>query len=281
MKDKCLVDTEIRQSTVGNSEGSQLPSDIFMELASDTRCEILKMLDDKPAHATKIASTLKLTKQDTHRNTARLTEIGLIKKDTEGFFLLTEFGKAISSQFSYFQFLNKHKEYFKNHTFGKVPEKFIHRLGELENAQQVSSIAEVLVRLRKMESTSKNQFKLMTTQAFSDLVTLELGLIKKGVKTQILIGKNTILPREISEEINLEDLMKRENFQQRRIEKIEVAIFITDESCAVMFPNRKGEINMNDMFVGNDNRVREWCDDVFDHYWKFSKPLTSLKDFIR
>ena len=264
-----------------DSEESPLPSDIFMELASDTRYDILKMLDDKPAHATKIANTLKVTKQDTHRNTARLTEIGMIKKDADGFFLLTEFGKAVSSQFPYFQFLNKNKEFFENRTLGNVPEKFIHRLGELENTQQVSGVAKVLVRLRKMESSTKNQFKLMSTQAFSDEAKTIEELIKKGVKTQILIGKNTILPKETLENINLEDLVKRENFQHRRIEKIEVAIFITDEGCAIMFPNRKGEINMNDMFVGNDNSVREWCDDVFDHYWKFSKPVTNLKDFIK
>src|SRR2546430_5449170 len=147
-----------------DSKESQLASDLFMELASDTRYEILKLLYDKPAHATKIANTLKLTKQDTHRNTARLTQIGLIKKDAEGFFLLTEFGKAISSQLPYFQFLNKNKEFFENRTLGNVPEKFIHRLGELENTQLVSSVAKVLARLRKMESSSKNQFKLMSTQ---------------------------------------------------------------------------------------------------------------------
>ena len=264
-----------------DSEESPLPSDIFMELASDTRYEILKMLDGKPAHATKIANTLKLTKQDTHRNTARLTEIGLIKKDAEGFFLLTEFGKAISSQFPYFQFLNKHKEFFENRTLGNVPEKFIHRLGELENTQLVSSVAKVLARLRKMESSSKNQFKLMSTQGFSDEAKTIVDLIKKGVKMQILIGKNTVIPREILEDIDLEKIMKRENFLQRQIEKIEVALYITDESCAVMFPNRKGEINMNDMFVGNDSKVREWCDDVFEHYWKFSKPFTSFNDFIK
>jgi predicted transcriptional regulator len=264
-----------------DSEESQVPSGIFMELASDTRYEILKMLHDKPSHATKIATTIKLTKQETHRNTARLTEAGLIKKEADGLFSLTEFGKAISSQFPYFQFLNKNKEFFENRTLGNVPEKFIHRLGELENTEQVRSVAEVLVRLRKMESRTKNQSKLMTTQGFSDEGKIIVDSIKKGVKIQTLIGKNTIIPRELLEDINLEDLMQKENFLQRRIEKIEVAIYITDEGCAVMFPNRKGEINMNDMFVGNDNRVREWCDDVFEHYWKFSKPLTNLKDFIK
>jgi len=150
----------------------------------------------------------------------------------------------------------------------------------LDNTQQVSSVAQVLVRLKKMETRTKNQFKLMSTQGFADEAKTITDLIKKGVKTQILIGKNTVIPREILEDINL-DLLKRKNFLQRQIEKIEVGIFITDDSCAVLFPNRKGEINMNSMFVGDDDRIREWCDDVFEHYWKFSKPFTSFNDFIK
>jgi predicted transcriptional regulator len=265
---------------VDDSEESQLPSYIFMDLASDTRYEILKMLDNEQARATKIASTLKLTKQETHRNTARLTESGMIKKGSDGLFLLTEFGKAMISQFPYFQFLNKHKEFFENHTLENVPEKFIHRLGELEDTIQVSSVAQVLVRLKKMESLTKNELKLMSTQGFSDEAKTIQNLIKKGVKMQILIGKNTIIPREILEELDLE-LLKRENVLMRRIEKIEIALFITDEGCAIMFPNRKGEINMNSMLVGNDNKVREWCDDVFEHYWKTSKPFTNFDDLIK
>src|SRR5439155_10465263 len=230
---------------MGDSEGSQLPSDIFMELASDTRCEILKMLYDKPTQATKITNTLKLTKQETHRNTARLTEVGMIKKDVNGSFSLTEFGKAITIQFSYFLFLNKHKEFFESHTFGNVPEKFVQRLGALENTQLVSSVTKVLEKLKKIESSTKNQLKIMISQAWSDEGKIVRDLVKKDVKMYGLFGKNTVVPREIWEDIistDIEQLLQRENFQQRQIEKVEVAVYITDERCAIMFPNRKDEI---------------------------------------
>ena len=124
----------------------------------------------------------------------------------------------------------------------------------------------------------------MISQAWSDEGKIVRDLVKKDVKMYGLFGKNTVVPREIWEDIistDIEQLLQRENFQQRQIEKVEVAVYITDERCAIMFPNRKGEIDMNNMFVGNDSRAREWCNDVFDHYWKFSKPITSFKDFIK
>lgn len=269
---------------MGDSE-EQLPSDIFLELASDTRCEILKMLYDKPAHATKIANTLKLTKQETHRNTARLTEVGMIKKDVDGFFLLTEFGRAITSQFSYFQFLNKHKEFFEGHTFGNLPEKFVQRLGALGNTQLVSSVTVVLEKLKKMESSTKNQLKIMVSQGWHEEGKILADLAKKDVKILTIVGKNTIFPSELMESSTIKEIerlrLQRKNLEQRVVNKVEVGVYLTDESCAIMFPNRKGEINLNSMFVGHDSRVREWCNDVFGHYWKFSKPFTSFKDFAK
>ncbi len=47
-----------------------------------------------------------------------------------------------------------------------------------------------------MESRTKNQFKLMSTQGFSDEAKTIVDLNKKGVKTQILIGKNTAIPKK-------------------------------------------------------------------------------------
>lgn len=262
-----------------------LLSEIFMELASDTRCDILAMLHEKPSQATKIANALKLTKQETHRNTARLTEVGIIKKDVDGFFALTEFGTAITNQFSYFQFLNKHKEFFERHTFQNIPEKFVQRLGALENTRLVSSVTEILEKLKRMESSTKNQLKLMVAQGWHEEGKIILDLAKKDVKVDTIVGKNTIIPSELIEGKTIKEIEKlsieRKNLEARQVNKVEIAVYISDESCAIMFPNRKGEIDMNNMFVGNDGRAYEWCNDVFDHYWKFSKPFRGWKDLIK
>ena len=131
---------------MNDSGGSQLPSEVFMELASDTRCDILNMLYDKPVHSSSIVKTLKLTKQDTHRNTSRLTESGIIRKNSEGLFSLTEYGKLIVEQIQYYQFLYKYKKFFEDHTCD-LPLKFKQRLGVLNNCELVTKVTNVQQRI--------------------------------------------------------------------------------------------------------------------------------------
>jgi len=98
-------------------------SEIFLELANETRCDILLLLMNNPHRPTEISKKLDITIQETHRNTSRMTEADLISKDSNGFFNLTDYGKIISEQISYFIFFNLNKKFFKNHTVGKIPSK--------------------------------------------------------------------------------------------------------------------------------------------------------------
>ena len=51
------------------------------------------------------------------------------------------------------------------------------------------------------------------------------------------------------------------------VEKVDVALYISDELAAVMFPNMRGEIDMGSIFIGGDPAFYEWCNDLFNHYW--------------
>jgi predicted transcriptional regulator len=95
---------------MAGDDAPKLPADIFMELASETRCHILLMLDEQPRRANELATKLNLTVQEAHRNTTRLMEAGIIRKSADGSFSITEYGKIITRQISYFQFLREHRE---------------------------------------------------------------------------------------------------------------------------------------------------------------------------
>ena len=125
-------------------------SDIFLELASETRCQILSILSTKPHRSTDISKKINTSIQETHRNTARMIEAGLLVKDSDGLFNLTEYGKIITNQISYFEFLRNNKTFFEEHIVGKIPQKFIQRIGSLKNCQIVSSVTKVLERLKKI-----------------------------------------------------------------------------------------------------------------------------------
>jgi predicted transcriptional regulator len=52
------------------------------------------------------------------------------------------------------------------------------------------------------------------------------------------------------------------------VEKVEIALYISDERAAVMFPNMRGEIDMGAILIGSEPMFYEWCKDLFDHYWE-------------
>ena len=256
-----------------------LPFELFADLASETRCSMLVALNCEPLRLNQLAKKLDLTIQDAHRNIDKLIESGIIQKNSDATLSLTGYGKLMTKQLTSLQFLNKHKQFFEDHTLENIPEKFMQRVGALNETRPITSVAEVLEKLKKIESDTKDHLKIMISQAWSDEGKILINLIKNNVIVHSLIGKNTVLPDEIIDEIiekHLEKLASRDNFERRQIDQINVALYIGDNSCAVMFPNKKGTIEMNSIFLGNDEAFKEWCNDVYEYYWSRSRPQTKV-----
>jgi predicted transcriptional regulator len=258
-------------------EGS-LPFELFTDLASETRCAILVALSKEPLRLNQLAKKLDLTIQDAHRNADKLAGSLIIQKNADATLSLTEYGRLMAKQIQYFEFLYRYKQFFEDHIIQNVPEKFVQRIGALQNSQLITSVTEVLEKLKKIESNTKKALKIMVSQAWSAEGKILINLTKNDVIVHTLIGKNTIFPDEIIDTIikNLDKLSSKENFVQRQIDSVDVAVYITDDSCAVMFPNKKGQIDMNSMFLSEDDSFREWCNDIFEYYWSRSRPQVRI-----
>lgn len=256
-----------------------LPADLFMELASETRCEILLILKKSPTRTNKLAKDLHLSVQETHRNTSRLTETGLIQKDHEGMFSLTEYGTLVVEQLGYYQFLYKHKKFFEDHTCD-LPSKFKQRLGSLQNCQLITKVTNVQQKIKKMESEAEDQIKLIVSQAWEDEGKILLDRVKKDVKVSGIFGYDSIMPDEIAEHIQKKLIVyiQKGVFEQKIVEgSVKVSLYIADKKAAVMFPNKKGEIEMDTLFFGEDPVFYNWCLDYFEYLWNIAKPIVKGK----
>jgi len=249
-------------------ENEDFVSDIFLELASETRCQILSMLAEKPFRSTEISKKIGTSIQETHRNTARMTDAGLIVKDSSGFFNLTNYGRVITKQIPYFEFFRLNKKFFEDHTVGKIPDKFIQRIGSLKNCQIISSVTVVLERLKKLEFSAEKELKIMVNQAWEDEGKALIACNEKGVKVRAILGKNTIFSKELidSADENKKNLDEK-LIEQRMIESVPISIYISHNDVGVIFPNLKGEVDMNTLLLSEDPDFRGWCEDVFEYYW--------------
>ena len=249
-----------------NNENSV--ADIFIELASETRCQILSILAEKPHRSTEISKKIDMSVQETHRNTTRMTDAGLLVKDSDGFFNLTNYGRVVTNQISYFEFFRKNKTFFDEHMVGKIPQKFIQRIGSLKNCQIISNVTIVLERLKKLESSTQKELKIMVNQAWDEEGKIVTACVQNGVKVRGIMGKDTIFPKELIEfaEKSISELDPN-MVEHRIIESVPISVYISDKEAGIFFPNLKGKVDMNALLVSEDIEFRLWCEDIFEEYW--------------
>lgn len=263
-----------------SSDKTSLASELFMELASETRLSILASLNVRPAKLSSLSREVNTTVQDVYRNLNRMVQEGLIRR-ADGMFYITEYGMLVMKQIPDFMFMKKHRKYFEHHCLANIiPDKFLQRIGALNNCKTVSSATAVFQSLKKMQSSATKSLKVVVSQAWPEEGEIFIDRADHGVKIFVLVGQNTIFPKNVVENImpKINTLASKGIMERRMIEKVRVAAFIVDDrEGALTFPNTEDEVDMTTLFVGEDSNFCEWCLDYFDYIWKDSKPFDVKK----
>ncbi len=243
--------------------------DIFWELAGEMRRNILFKLDSKSMKLSQLAKELDASVQEVHRNVNRLIDAGLVAKNSEGLLILTTYGKTVLTQIPSFQFLARNKQYFEEHILA-LPMKFIQRIGALNNSELINGVVAVLARWKSMYNNADEHIMEIMAQVPLDLIEPLANRIKQGVKFSYIFGENTIVPkgrREILQRLNWNSLLAKGLVERRMIKKVQVMVIVTDKEAGVLFPNKKGDTDMNHMFYSKDPLFHEWCLDFFRYTW--------------
>ncbi len=250
-----------------DGSGDPEAAGLFMELASETRCAIIASVARRPAKLSTLARELGVTVQDVHRNVNRLVEAGLLGRNG-GEFCLSEFGRAVAAQLPYFAFMKKNRKFFEEHTLAGIPDKFVQRIGSLQACKVIEPVTVVLEELKRLERSAEKRLMIMVTQAWPEEGEILVDRAKNGVEVRVVIGRNTIFPRNVIEQvIPTIERLGPDAVKGRMIDRLEIAAYIADKRAAVMFPGPKGEVDMGTMLAGSDAAFVEWCSDLFEHVW--------------
>jgi predicted transcriptional regulator len=259
-----------------DGSGDPEAAGLFMELASETRCAIIGSVARRPAKLSTLARELGVTVQDVHRNANRLVEAGLLDR-RDGEFYLSEFGRAVATQLPYFAFMNKNREFFGGHTLAPLPDKFVQRVGALASCRIVETVTVVLEELKALEMAARRRLDIMVTQAWPEEGQILIDRARGGVAVRGIVGRNTVFPKSVVNGIvpALEQL--RPHVNSRMMDRLDVAVYIADDSAAVMLPNSRGEVDMSTLLAGDDPVFVEWCSDLFEHVWAKTVPMDIKK----
>ena len=241
-----------------------------MELAGESRYAILQMLKEQKWRSAQLAKELNLTIQETHRNTVRLADAGLIKKDSDGFFSLTPYGRIMVSQLGSFGFLNKYKEYFGEHFPSDLPSKFLQRIGNLSNCELIHGNFAIVDKWLSLAEDAKEYLRIMTAQIPPQFFKLWVSKAKKGLQIFLIHGENTIAPKGFKKELTssvVRNLISEGIYKRKMVKKIQTMMVMNEKRGILFFPDSKGESDMYYAFISDDPDFHEWCIDYFDYIW--------------
>jgi predicted transcriptional regulator len=257
-------------------------ADDFLELASQQRLGILLRLLDKNSKVSIIAKDLDATVPEVYRNFERLVKADLIAKESDGDYRITTYGKIICGQIPSLAFLSQNKKYFREHDFGDLPQKFLHRIGALGGSQHIKGFVKVLEQWKNIYKNSDEYIYniLFEVTYDSDLLETLVKKVNKGVKVHSIFSESAIIPKErkqILKKLGFQKLIEEGLIERKMRKNVQVIVVLNEKEACVMFPKIGVDVNVSEMFYSGDPIFHEWCLDYFKYCWESSSVFQESK----
>jgi len=253
---------------------------LFFELAGDLRLSMLKKMVQRNYRLSQLSTELDATMQEAHRNMTRLIEAGLVAKDKEGELVLTAYGRTVVTIIPSYDFLYYNRDFFLDHSLGELPPKFIQRLGALSGSEIVHGVMAILQRWKNLYSGSEKFIKEIMSQVPLDLIETVSNRVEGGVKFSYIFASNSVVPKgrtQLLQKIGWRNFISKGLVERRMLPEVKVMTIFNEKQGCVLFPNLKGEPDLNTMFYGEDSEFLEWCADLFDYQWNLAGPFDESK----
>lgn len=209
-----------------------------------------------------VARKIDITATETSRQIKRLLDELIIKKEPDGAYTITNYGKLVLHFLPAFEFIFKHKQYFLVHDIWQLPPQFISRLGELSHGSLCTELAETVNRIEKMMRSSNDHVWVITDQVMSVHSNVMTERISKGVKFRSLIHERLIKSSQVK--------LFGNNVERRVLPSIPGVVVITEKEAAIGLLTMNGKMSHSGFF-GSDPSFMKWVTDFFLYYWEQTK----------
>jgi len=250
--------------------------DLLFEVSNEDRLRILLQLEEKDMRVTDISRELGLSIQESSRHVSRLGEVGLARKDVEGFYILTNYGKIVLGHIRELEFTSKYSEYFSKHTIERLPKELVKRIGELADSTYMHNMMDFLKNIEKITKNAEEKIWLCVDQYPVNSFVFINEALDRGVKFKCvepvegIKGPNPSMyePKEME---GFRRAGSTPLVEHRTKEKVDAFLFLSENECALAFPTPDGEFDYRG-FTAEDERSIKWCNDLFQHYWETAEP---------
>lgn len=244
----------------------------FLEISSEQRLAILTSLYKERVNLSTIAKRLGSTAAEVHRNLGRLQKAGLVRKDSDGNYSLTTYGKTMYAQIPTIEFMVKNKKYFENHDFTGLSFKYIQRTGALAGSDLILGYSKVLEKWQSIYKNAERYIRNILVDIPYDEKTL--GILKdkldNNIEVSSIFSETAVVPDERHELLAKYDFtehIRNETLRRKMTKSHKITLVLNESEAGISFPTLEGEPDMSRMFYGSDQLFCEWCNDLFAEEW--------------
>ena len=241
-----------------------------LDLASPQRLNILFRLLTQDSTPTEMAKQLDSTKQEVHRNFMRLTESGIIVKNTNGKYSLTTFGQVICTQVPTLIFLSQNRQYFEEHSLEDIPYKFKMRCGQLASGKHIKGFSKVIEQWKSIYKNADEYVYEILSEVPLDLIKPLVSRIQKGVRFNYIFSESAVVPKgrkSLLKKLGFDKLVESGMVERKMAHNVQTVLVLSEKEACVLFPDKNGESDLGEMFYSDDQMFHEWCLDYFRYSW--------------
>ena len=242
---------------------------LLFELSSNDRINILMELQGHRMKLSQLSRKLDLTVTEASRHLQRLSEVGVIDKDTDGQYGPTPYGELAFYQLAGLDFVTKHQDYFQEYDISSIPYEFVDRIGELAEGKFGANIFGNLEHAENEFRKAKEFIWVLTDRILKNLIPVVVEKVKQPFDFRFISPEGVMPP---DNEAPLPSTML--GVQKKVLPKVNVIVVVTEQAAGFCLPHRNGRIDYRNIH-GEDSRFRKWCEDLFLHYWSKAKSFGS------
>jgi len=232
---------------------------LYFELASQNRLNILRELLKKPLRMQEVARKLDLTDTETFRQLHRLNEAALIQRLPEGTYAITEYGRLVLQLSRSFEFVFENRQCLATRDLWRLPQEFIDRIGELKGAKLNVDMLEMLNISQQGVLEAEDHIWAMSEKPL-DVLNAKVGeRMSKGTRLRLIYPEGR--RSTFSDVHEVPDLIEK-----RTLPKIPVNLVCTDKGAGVSLLSIDGRPDAA-LFFGRDEAFVRWANDLFLYYW--------------
>jgi predicted transcriptional regulator len=249
-------------------------SKLLFELSNEDRLRILLELKKSPMKLSRVSEKFEFTVPETARNMARLTETGLIAKDTEGNFRLTALGETSLLLLTSFEFISKNIKYFKTHAISNLPPEYASSIGCLKKSEFVSQFTEAMFIGENMIREAKEFVWISIDEILASSLPIFIEAINRGVEVKKLMPRNAVIPPAILKLANdpaFDRAARVKKAESRYVDQIDFFLLMSEKEISIAFKNSEGVFDHAGSFRSTDDVAINWTKSLFLNYWEKAK----------